>query len=96
MPVWKIRRCAMQTTILTLALILFCPVVDSAAKDFNLSKEMKTLLQQMQSTYVSRLGTHINNMASKDPMTFASFLGVTLQRQAKYMHVMEKYSDELG
>ena len=73
----------LRTLLLLLTLIFLLPVL-TQAEQAPLSRAMKSLLGQANSMYLSRFDTNVDRLVNDDPMTFASILGVTLQRQMEY------------
>ncbi len=77
-----------------LILVLLLPALTDA-KQASLSPAMKSLLGQANSMYLSRFGTNVDKLVNENPMTLASILGVTLQRQTNYAvknsHYMNQY-----
>jgi len=64
-----------------------------AAKDMNLSLELRKLIGQAESTYFSKFGKTANETVNANPMSFASILGLTLQRQGNYSDQYPQYND---
>ncbi|WDP89287.1 MAG: hypothetical protein HUN04_05915 [Desulfobacter sp.] len=75
-----------------LILVLLLPVLTDA-KQLPLSSAMKSLLGQANSMYLSRFGTNVDKLVNEAPMTFASILGVTIQRQRNYAYDNPVYKD---
>lgn len=65
----------------------------SAAKDMNLSLELQKLIEQAESTYFSKFGKTANEAVNENPVSFASILGITLQRQGNYADQNPQYVD---
>lgn len=75
-----------------LILVLLLPALTDA-KQAPLSSAMKSLLGQANSMYLSRFGTNVDKLVNEAPMTFASILGVTIQRQRNYAYDNPVYED---
>ena len=77
---------------LTLALLL--PICAQAeGQNVPMSGAMESLLRQADATYLSRFGTSVNKLVNEDPMTLATILGITLQRQTNYAVANPQYGD---
>jgi hypothetical protein len=68
-----------------LAFLFLLPVAAQAANtQATMSNAMKSLLRQTNAMYLSKLNSSVDKLVNSDPMTFASVLGVTMQRQGYY------------
>ena len=78
-PIW------LRAAIHGLAFLFLLPVAAHAANtQATMSNAMKSLLRQTNAMYLSKLNSSVDKLVNSDPMTFASVLGVTMQRQGYY------------
>lgn len=88
----RIAQTRLKAALLGLMLVLLMPVFAQAAKA-QLSIALKSLLWQANLMYLSKFPTTVDKIVNEDPVTFASILGVTLQRQGTYAKSNPYYVD---
>jgi len=78
--------------LLTLIVAAFANLSASAGNDIQTSEAVKTILRQTEQTFI-RPGTSINQVSYRDPVMFATFVGLTMQRQNIYLNELRDVED---
>ncbi len=89
------QKAWLRAALLGLAFLFLLPLATQAAdSQAIMSDAIKSLLRQTNAMYLSKLNSSVDKLVNSDPRTFASALGVTMQRQGYYADQNPQYKTQ--